>query len=71
MKYSDFFLMLLPLFLTLTGCTTAICEESLKQVDNSFNFGMFKENPDKYIGSYILMGGCIASVNNTKQGGEL
>lgn len=68
MKFFALFLMLL--FLMLTGCTHAISDGSLRLVDSSFNFAMVKENPDKYIGSYVLVG-AIASVNNTKQGGEL
>jgi outer membrane lipoprotein len=68
MNYSLFFLLIVLLF---TGCVHAISDETLRLVDRSISFAMLKENPDKYIGSYVLLGGTIASARNTKLGGEL
>jgi outer membrane lipoprotein len=68
MPYSGFFLLIV---LLLTGCVHAISDETLRLVDRSVSFALLKENPDKYIGSQVLLGGTIASVKNTKQGSEL
>jgi outer membrane lipoprotein len=69
MKYAALFLVFL--LLPLTGCTHAISDESLRLVDRTLNLTMLRENPDSYMGKYLLVGGKIATVSNTKQGGQL
>jgi len=43
----------------------------MRLVDRSISFAQLKENPDRYVGSNVLLGGAIASVSNTKQTGQL
>lgn len=70
MKYSRLFIALA--FFLCAGCATrVISEESLRLVDRSLGFAQLKENPDRYVGSHVLLGGAIASVGNTKQMGQL
>ena len=69
MKYTRFFITLA--FILSAGCAHVISEESLRLVDRSLSFVQLKENPDRYVGSYALLGGAIASVSNTKQMGQL
>lgn len=70
MKYFRYFIALA--FFLCAGCAThVISDESLRLVDRSLSFDQLKENPDRYVGSYALLGGVIASVSNNKQMGQL
>ena len=69
MKYSRFFIVLA--FFLCAGCAHVISEESMRLVDRSLSFAMLKENPDRHVGSNVLLGGVIASVSNSKRLGEL
>ncbi len=70
MKLSRF-LIVLALILC-AGCTThVISDDSMRLVDRSLGFAQLKENPDRYVGSYVLLGGAIASISNTAQTGQL
>ncbi len=57
--------------LLLSGCAHAISEESLRLVDQRLTFAELRQNPDAYIGKYVLLGGSIASVKNAKKGSEI
>ncbi len=61
---------LLPLLLN-TGCVCAISDDSRKLVDSTLTFSNVRENPDIWIGKYIMLGGLIANVKNTNEGGQL
>jgi outer membrane lipoprotein len=63
--------LILIISLLLTGCVKAISEESRKLVDNSISFSKLRENPDAFIGKYVMLGGLIAAVRNSKEGGQL
>jgi len=69
MKYSRLFISLL--FLLCAGCAPVISEQSMQLVDRTLSFDTIKKNPDQYIGRYVLVGGKIASVSNSKQAGQL
>jgi outer membrane lipoprotein len=70
MKYSRFFIALA--FFLYSGCAAhVISEESLRLVDQSLSFAQLKENPDRFVGRFALLGGAIVSVSNTKQMGQL
>lgn len=55
----------------LSGCAHYISEDSLRLVNQAVPFSALKENPGKYIDSYLLVGGKIAKVTNNKEGGEI
>lgn len=59
------------LLLFLAGCAHVISEENLKSVDPSITFERLKENPEKYTGSVVMLGGTIAGVHNTQDGGQI
>ena len=57
--------------LLLAGCAHVVSDESLSLVDNSVTFDMLKGAPDKYIGSYVLVGGAVASLRNDNSGSHI
>lgn len=68
--------MRVPLFLALllfclAGCTPIISKESLGTVDRGISFAELRQAPEKYVGKVLLLGGGIAGVRNTPDGGEL
>lgn len=66
-------LLVIPLmaFLVLAGCAHVISEEARRMVDPAVSFSKLKENPDNYIGKYLLLGGAMAAAKNTKEGAQL
>ena len=57
--------------LMLSGCASVISEQSRKLVDPNIQFGQLREKPDAYVGKYVMVGGRIVTVKNTKEGGVL
>lgn len=57
--------------MVLSACAHYISDDSLRLVDRTIPFRAVKENPDSYVGSYLLVGGKIAQVTNGKEGGEI
>ncbi|RNC69575.1 MAG: hypothetical protein ED859_07135 [Desulfuromonadales bacterium] len=55
----------------LSGCSHVISDEARRMVDPSVTFSGLRENPVSYQGKYVLLGGVIAGVKNTKEGGQL
>lgn len=64
-------IVLLLACLFLSACAHPVSEQSMKLVDKSITYSRLRENPDEYRGSYVLVGGIIASVRNTPQEGQL
>ncbi len=50
------------------GCTRAISEQARKMVDTDATFMQVRENPDRFIGKHIMVGGRIAGVKHTPEG---
>jgi outer membrane lipoprotein len=63
-----FYLLLLA---TLPGCVRAISDETRKLVDPAVTFAALKADPTPYMGRHIMVGGRIAAVKNTGEGGQL
>lgn len=63
--------LLLVLTLALSGCTHVISEESRNQVDRNITFSDVIKNTDTFIGKKILVGGKIARIRNSNEGGQL
>ena len=57
MKVKNAFLILL--IFVLAGCAHVISQEALQEVDEDIYFEDILENPDRYIGKSILLGGDI------------
>lgn len=55
----------------MSACTHYISQDSLRLVSQTVPFGAVMANPDNYIGGYLLVGGKIAKVTNSKEGGEI
>ncbi len=64
-------LFLLATTLCLAGCATVISRDSLSLVDRGISFGELRREPQRYAGKVLLLGGGIAGVRNTSDGGEL
>ncbi len=57
--------------LVLSGCAHAISDEGHRLVDPAITFSRLRENPDAQLGKYVLVGGSIAGVKNSKEGAQL
>jgi outer membrane lipoprotein len=64
-------LFLAVLMLCLPGCTTIISKESLNLVDRKISFAELRQDPQRYVGKVLLLGGGIVGVRNTNDGSEL
>lgn len=69
MKIAPVWLTVLLFFMA--GCAHVISEENRKSVDASITFERLKENPGKFTGSTLMLGGIIAGVQNTQEGGQI
>ena len=65
------FPLLIIVLLGCTACTLPISQSSLDLVDRDIRFAALRQEPDRYVGRYILLGGMIAAVRNTSDGSEL
>lgn len=65
------FVLLVIALLCCTACTLPISQPSLDLVDREITFAALRQNPDRYSGRYLLLGGAIAGVRNTSAGSEL
>ena len=64
-------LLLAATSLCLAGCATVISKQSLNLVDRGVSFAELRQDPDRYVGRHLLLGGGIAEVRNTNEGSEL
>ena len=64
-------LLLIVMILCVSGCATVISDQSLRLVDRRLSFVELRQDPERHVGKYFLLGGGIVAVNNTNEGGEL
>ncbi len=64
-------LLIIPSLLLVAGCAHVLSDSSMQLVDRTITFGMLNEHPEAYIGKYVLLGGAIAGVRNTREGAWL
>lgn len=57
--------------LMLSGCTTIISDQSRSIVNTDAAFKSVRENPEKYIGKNIMLGGRIVNVKNSSAGAQI
>ncbi|WP_432823524.1 Slp family lipoprotein [Trichloromonas sp.] len=53
-----------------TACSTAVSKESMELVDPSVSFEVLHQDPDRYVGRYLLLGGAITDVRPSADGGS-
>lgn len=53
------------------GCAPVFSAQTLRLVDRGVTFAGLRRAPERYAGRTVLVGGTIAAVRNTKEGGEL
>jgi outer membrane lipoprotein len=58
---------LLALLLT-TACAPPFPQQMLDRVDRNVSFKELQKNPDAYKGAWVMLGGMIVAVKNTKEG---
>lgn len=61
----------LSLLLMLTGCAHYIGEQSRAVADRSITFGMLRADPDAYRGKFVVLGGTVAAVTQTREATQL
>ena len=54
-----------------TACTLPISQPSLDLVDRELTFAALRQDPERYLGRYLLLGGAVVAVRNTTAGSEL
>lgn len=64
-------LIVLILFVTMSGCTPIISEQTRKMVNTDASFKAVKAAPEDFIGKTIILGGRIANVSNSVDGSYL
>jgi outer membrane lipoprotein len=57
--------------LLFTGCAQILSENARRMADRSIQFDQIRENTDVYQGKMVILGGAIASVKNSKEGGRI
>lgn len=55
----------------ISGCTTAISEQSRKLIDTTASFSEIKQTPDNYIGKHVMLGGRIVKTTNSNEGARI
>ena len=65
------FVLFATALLCCTACTLPISQTSLDLVDREITFAVLRQDPDRYLGRYLLLGGAIVAVRNTSAGSEL
>ncbi len=55
----------------LTGCTHLIGKENRNLAAVSVSFESLKENPQRFVGKEVTLGGVIAGVKNSADGGQI
>ncbi len=53
------------------GCTPIISKQALRLVDRNVTFTELRQDPLRYSGQYLLLGGEIAGIRNTSDWGEM
>ena len=64
-------ILLFVIMLCLSGCAQVVSDQSLRLVDRRISFVELRQDPERFVGKYFLLGGGIVAVNNTNEGGEL
>jgi outer membrane lipoprotein len=65
------FILLALAVLGCSACTLPISQSSLDLVDRELTFAALRQDPDRYLDRYLLLGGAIVAVRNTSAGSEL
>ncbi len=54
--------------LMLTACAPSFSREFLDKVDRTVTFNELQSNPDRYRGTWVMLGGVIIETRNTQEG---
>lgn len=63
--------LILTICVFLGGCTHVISKESREIVDSTLTYSKLKDNPEAYRDKIVMVGGIIAAVHNSSDGGEI
>jgi outer membrane lipoprotein len=64
------FCLIFATLLATAACTMPISKQSLNQVDAGITFEEVRQDPDRHVGRYLLLGGAIAAVRGSGSGGS-
>lgn len=64
------FLLLLATLSGALGCAPAVSNQSMGLVDPSISFELVLQDPGRYSGRYLLVGGAVAAVRVSESGGS-
>lgn len=59
---------LLPLLFLVSGCAHWLSDQSRALADRTITFGQLRENPDAWLGKFVLLGGTVAAVKRNAEG---
>lgn len=64
------FCLIFAMLLVTAACTPPVSKQSLNLVDPGITFEEVRQNPDRHVGRYLLVGGAIAAVRGSDSGGS-
>jgi outer membrane lipoprotein len=64
------FCLIFAMLLGTAACTPPVSKQSLNLVDPGITFEEVRQNPDRHVGRYLLVGGAIAAVRGSDSGGS-
>ena len=65
------FVMALSLIFLLAGCFHIISDKSRALADRSVTFSQLRENPDSFRGRFVILGGAVTGIRQSKEGVRL
>jgi outer membrane lipoprotein len=70
-NYARTFITLLAIAFGMAGCSPPFPQEVLKKIDRNISFRDLKQEPERYKGTWAMIGGVIVDVKSAKEGSYL
>jgi outer membrane lipoprotein len=71
MKRAGTFITLLAVVFGIAACSPPFPKEVLEKIDRNISFRDLKEEPERYKGTWVMVGGVIVDVKSAKEGSYL
>jgi outer membrane lipoprotein len=70
-KYARTFITLFAVVFGIAACSPPFPKEVLEKIDRNISFRDLKEGPERYKGTWVMVGGVIVDVKSAKEGSYL